>query len=73
VPEFAKVLLSSAFLRDYCTEAKESKLNPAAVLLGYAIELCKYSCCLVNDPQRHGACIEEAKAALQVKVFFGIS
>lgn len=64
IGEFAKVLLPSSFLKDYCEEAH---CTISAVLLNYFIELCKLSS-TISDSTRFKLCIETAKATIKVNI-----
>ncbi|KAL3091163.1 hypothetical protein niasHS_004282 [Heterodera schachtii] len=61
IGDFAKALLPSSFLYDYC---KEANCAPSSILLNYAVELCKLSSSLTADANRFELCIETAKAAI---------
>lgn len=64
--EFAKMLLPSSILKEYCDGT--TGVDTSCILLNYGIELCKFSSCLsgTSNPERFALCIETAKQSLEV-------
>lgn len=62
MPEFAKVNIAPSVLKQYCDDMQ---VDADAVLLNYAIELCRSSS-VVREPQRFAGIIQTATAALRV-------
>ncbi|KAL7073374.1 hypothetical protein ACQ4LE_007464 [Meloidogyne hapla] len=63
--EFAKMILPSSILKEYCDET--NGVDTASVLLNYGIELCKFSSSLSGpgNVERFTLCIETAKHSLE--------
>ncbi|CAK5073192.1 unnamed protein product [Meloidogyne enterolobii] len=63
--EFAKLILPSSILKEYCDET--NGVDTASILLNYGIELCKFSSCLSgpSNTERFTLCIETAKQSFE--------
>nr|CAD2205614.1 unnamed protein product [Meloidogyne enterolobii] len=63
--EFAKLILPSSILKEYCDET--NGVDTASILLNYGIELCKFSSCLSgpSNTERFALCIETAKQSFE--------